>query len=125
MSFAALTIICAISNFIAFVVSSGFRSIYVELDPAVQLGSPLSLAMTEGIILVIAIVLWVLVHDASERTVLLGLVSGFFAADAVNDIALVSTGSLLLARELAWVTAVALPSIVVISLLHRARKQPG
>ncbi len=122
-SFAALAILCVVSNFIAFVVSSGLRSNYVELDPSVQPGSLLSLGMTEGIILAVSVSLFVLIHDAAERTVLLGLVSGFFAADAVNDVVLVSTGSMYLAMELAWITAVAIPSVVGISLLRMSRRQ--
>jgi len=122
--FAALAVLCAVSNLVAFTISSGLRSNYIELDPLVRAGSLLSLAVSEGIILAASIVLLVLVRDVVERTVLQGLVSGFFVADAVNDTVLVSTGNLFLATELAWATAAVIPAMVGISLLHRAGKNP-
>lgn len=89
----------------------------------VQPGSLLSLATTEGVILAVSIVLLVLIRDVAERTVLQGPVSGSFPADAVNDVVLVSTGNLFLAMELAWITAVAMPAMVAIPLLHRGKRR--
>jgi len=110
--FAALTLLCLASNLIAFVVSSSLPPMYVELNRLVQPGSLLSLARTEGFILMCSFVLLAIVRSVSERMILQGLILGVLAADAVNDIALLSTGNWLLAIELAVATAVLIPSLV-------------
>jgi hypothetical protein len=120
--FAALTILCIASNLIAFVVSSGLPPMYVELDRLVQPGSLLSLVRTEGFILISSFVLLALVRNVSERMILQGLVLGVLAADAVNDIALVSTGNWLFAVGAALATAVSIPALVGILMSRRLGK---
>jgi hypothetical protein len=123
-SFAVLAIFGMVSNLVAFVVSSGLPSNYIELDPLVQPGSLLSLARTEGIILAVSLVILTMMQESSERMALQGLITGFFTADAVNDIILISTGNSFLAMELAWVTAAAIPAMVGMSFFHGARNPP-
>ena len=118
-SFAVLTLLCLASNLIAFVVSSSLPPMYVELNRLVQPGSLLSLARTEGFILISSFVLLVLVRSISERIILQGLILGVLAADAVNDIALVSTHDWPFAIELAVATAVLIPSLVGILMSGR------
>jgi len=114
--FAVLTVLCAASNLIAFLVSSGLPRMYIELDRLVQPGSLFSLIRTEDSILIGSLVLLALVRNVVERSILQGLILGVLAADAVNDFVLVSTGSWLLAMELALTTAVLIPVLVGIVL---------
>jgi hypothetical protein len=120
--FGALAILCIASNLVAFVVSSRLPPIYMELDRLVQPGSLLSLARTEGFILISSFVLLALVRNVAERTILQGLVLGVLAADAMNDIALVSTGNWPFAMELALATAVSIPALVGILISRRLGK---
>jgi len=120
--FAALTILCIASNLIAFVVSSGHPPMYIELDRLVQPGSILSLVRTEGFILISSFVLLALVRNVAERVIFQGLILGVLAADAVNDIALVSTGSWPFAIVTALATAVSIPALVGILMSRRLEK---
>lgn len=133
---ASLVLVCTISNLVAFVASSNLTPKYIELDSLVQPGHLLSLARTEGMILLATISLRVLVRSNLQRVALQGLVAGFLTADAVNDIILVTNGSWFLATELAYVTAASIPAMAVLmaseSLLrhevpgaHEAHKQGG
>lgn len=120
--FAALTILCIVSNLIAFVASSGLSPMYIELDRLVQPGSLLSLVRTEGLILISSFVLLALVRNVTERIILQGLILGVLAADAVNDIALVCTGNWPFAIETALATAVSIPALVGILMSRRLGK---
>lgn len=111
---ASMMLVCTISNFVAFLVSSNLTSKYVELDSLVQPGHLLSLARTEGLILVASMSLMVLVRSNLQRVALQSLVAGFLTADAINDIVLVTTGSWLLATELAYVMAASIPALTVL-----------
>ena len=112
LSLAALTIMCMISNFIAYVISAGLPQKYVELNLLDRPVSSLSLARSEGLILAASILLLALIRDVDQRTVLHSLVLGVLAADAVNDAALVYAGNWLLALGLAVVILVSIPAIV-------------
>lgn len=121
-SFIALTILCVTSNLAAFLMSSVNPSLYVELDRFVQPGSLFSIATSEGAILALSIFLLAMVRNVTERTVLHSLVLGILAADAVNDLVLISTGDWFLSMELAWLTAASIPTMVGLLLLRRSRK---
>lgn len=120
--FGVFSVVSLLSNLVAFVVSSGPPAGYIELDPSVQPGLLLSLARTEGILLIAALVISKSLRSAPERIALQGLVAGFLTADAVNDVVLLATGSTLLAMEFAWVTATTIPTIGALAMLRDWRR---
>jgi len=117
--FAALTMLCIACKLTAFVVSSGLPPMFVELNRFDQPGSLPSLVMNNGFILISSFGLLALVRNVAQRTILQGLILGVLAADAVNDIALASTGNWLFAVETALATAVAIPALVGILMSRR------
>ena len=119
--FVIFTAIGMVSNLVAFALSYNMPAGYTELDTLVQPGLLISLAKTEGIVLLATLVIAVALRHPPERLFFQSLVAGFFAADAVNDVVLFSTGSQLLATEFAWLAAASLPVAAGLLVLRRDR----
>jgi hypothetical protein len=92
----------------------------VETDLAVQPGSFASLAKTEGLILLISIVLLLSVKNRAERGLLQCLVTGVLLADAVHDVILLVTGSWYLSLLIPFVVAASLPAFYGMSLVSKS-----
>jgi len=120
--FLALTVFCMLSNLVAFAVTSRLSLSFVELNPLVQPGSPISLLATETAILIFSAILLTRIHDSGERTALQSLIAGVFGADALNDLVLLFTGDGFLAAVMAWLVAASIPTVVCIELLRRSRR---
>jgi len=91
----------------------------MELDQWVAPGSLLSLGRTEGLILAGSVLFYLVSPRGLERIAIQSLVSGFFTADAVNDVILRTTGSNLLATEFSWVAAAMLPMMAFMTILDQ------
>jgi hypothetical protein len=114
--FVCVALLC---NLIAFVASTNLPPGYVELDQMVHPGSGFSLAQTEGFILIVSVLFFLISPRGLERIAIQSLVSGFLTADAVNDVVLRATGNNLLATEFSWAAAATLPMMAFLTILDQ------
>jgi hypothetical protein len=114
--FVCVALLC---NLIAFVASTNLPPGYVELDQMVRPGSALSLAQTEGFILAVSVLFFLISPRGMERIAIQSLVSGFLTADAVNDVVLRATSNNLLATEFSWAAAATLPMMAFLAILDQ------
>ena len=87
----------------------------------VQPGLLLSLANTEGVILVESLALVAWVNKTGVRVAFQSLLAGYFAADEANDVVIIVTGNAIVATELALAVAASLPLLAWSILLKEGR----